>query len=285
MIYDSVNLSFKSNSRLQGCLTSFQVFISLLFVKTMSVPHIVEKTCCTPETIAEKLTILCLHGYRQNGDVFRAKTGSFRKIVHKWAQFTYITAPHKVILVDNLDALSDPDIGQSKDEEQYGWFFNRDDKTYRGIREGGPAIGFEESVDLVEDIFEKEGPFDGVLGFSQGACFLGLLCDLQHRGLTKNIKFNFAIMASGFKSQCWPHLKYYSDRMSLPSLHIFGETDKVIPTDMSEALSLCFDEPRVARHSGGHYLPASAPQKHEYQSFFKVQLLQKGHREPDNRKE
>lgn len=66
--------------------------------------------------------------------------------------------------------------------EQYGWFFNRDDKTFRGIRKGGPAIGFEESVKLVEDIFQKEGPFDGLLGFSQGACFVGLLCDLQQRG-------------------------------------------------------------------------------------------------------
>lgn len=37
-------------------------------------------------------------------------------------------------------------------------------------------------------------------------------------------------MASGFKSGCLPHLKYYNDRINLPSLHIFGETDKVIPT-------------------------------------------------------
>lgn len=54
---------------------------------------------------------------------------------------------------------------------------------------------------------------------------------------------------------------------------------------MSEALSQCFDEPKIVIHSGGHYLPASTPQKHEYQSFFKVQVLQKEHREPDNRKE
>jgi hypothetical protein len=66
--------------------------------------------------------------------------------------------------------------------EQYGWFFNRDDHTFRGIRKGGPAIGFEDSVRLVEDVFEKEGPFDGILGFSQGACFVGLLCDLHQRG-------------------------------------------------------------------------------------------------------
>lgn len=54
--------------------------------------------------------------------------------------------------------------------------------TYRGIRKGGPAIGYEESVKLIEQTFEKYGPFDGIMGFSQGACFLGLLCDLQQRG-------------------------------------------------------------------------------------------------------
>ncbi|CAG9766719.1 unnamed protein product [Ceutorhynchus assimilis] len=244
--------------------------------------QIPDQKCCTPETVSQKLRILCLHGYRQNAEVFRAKTGSFRKMVHKWAQFNYITAPHKVILVDDINVLEDPDIGQTKDEDQYGWFFNRDDKTYRGIRKGGPAIGFEESVQLVEQAFEKEGPFDGILGFSQGACFVGLLCDLQQRGLTKHIKFNFAIMASGFKSQSWPHLKYYLDTLTLSSLHIFGETDKIIPTEMSEALSESFEDPMIVIHPGGHYLPASAPQKHEYQKFFKVQMLQKQYREDND---
>lgn len=237
--------------------------------------EISEQKCCTPESISQKLKILCIHGYRQNAEVFRAKTGSFRKMVHKWAQFNYITAPHKVLLVDTIEALENPDIGQVKDEDQFGWFFNRDDKTYRGIRKGGPALGFEETVDLIEQVFEKEGPFDGILGFSQGGCLTGLLCDLQHRGLTRHIKFNFAIIASGFKSQSWPHLKYYQERIDLPTLHIFGETDQVIPTEMSEALSNCFENPVIVRHQGGHYLPASAPQKSDYQKFFKTQVLQK----------
>lgn len=66
--------------------------------------------------------------------------------------------------------------------EQYAWFFNRDNKTNRGIRKGGPAIGYEESIKVVEKAFEEYGPFDGIMGFSQGACFVGLLCDLQQRG-------------------------------------------------------------------------------------------------------
>lgn len=138
------------------------------------------KVCC--DGTQEKLKILAIHGYRQNGDTFRAKTGSFRKLVHKFAQFTYITAPHKVIPVESLDNIDDVNIQQADDTEQYGWWFNRDDRTFRGIRKGGPAIGFEDSVRLIEETFEEHGPFDGLLGFSQGACFVGLLCDLQHRG-------------------------------------------------------------------------------------------------------
>lgn len=63
-----------------------------------------EKLCCTKENAMErKLKILALHGYRQNSEVFRQKTGALRKMVHKWAQFTYITAPHRVTSVDNID--------------------------------------------------------------------------------------------------------------------------------------------------------------------------------------
>lgn len=72
-----------------------------------------ERQCC--EDVQEKLKVLAIHGYRQNGNTFRQKTGSFRKLVHKFAQFTYITAPHKVIPVENLDEIEDINIGQSGD--------------------------------------------------------------------------------------------------------------------------------------------------------------------------
>lgn len=61
------------------------------------------KSCCRNISDSEKLHVLVLHGYRQNGKAFCEKTAAFRKMVHKWAKFTYITAPHKVIVVDDLD--------------------------------------------------------------------------------------------------------------------------------------------------------------------------------------
>lgn len=38
---------------------------------------------------------------------------------------------------------------------------------------------------------------------------------------------------------------------------------------MSNSLSEAFLEPKIVKHPGGHFLPASAAQKHAYQSFFK----------------
>lgn len=134
--------------------------------------------------------------------------------------------------------------------DQYGWFFNKDDHTFRGIRKGGPAIGFEESVKVVEEAFKLHGPFDGILGFSQGGCFTALLCDLQQRNCNDicaytvikatnmtfffisvlNFNFNFVIIVSGFKSGSLPHQKYYEDLLYIPTLHIFGINDNIIPT-------------------------------------------------------
>lgn len=50
------------------------------------------------------LRILCLHGYRQNGSMFREKTGSLRKILKKQvAEFVFIDAPHLIPLEENAN--------------------------------------------------------------------------------------------------------------------------------------------------------------------------------------
>lgn len=51
-----------------------------------------------------QLRILCLHGYRQNGNMFREKTGSFRKLLKKHvAEFVFIDAPHLIPIQDEQE--------------------------------------------------------------------------------------------------------------------------------------------------------------------------------------
>ncbi|XP_044728133.1 esterase GA18864 [Chrysoperla carnea] len=233
-----------------------------------------EKKAALDTMASRKLKILALHGYRQSGEIFRIKTGSFRKLVKNLADFTYITAPHKVL---NLITNDGSEPADETADNGYSWWFNRDDLTFKGSREGGPAIGFQESVEYVESVFKEHGPFDGILGFSQGASFASLLCYLVSKNLTP-INFHFAILASGFKSGSIPHMKYYGQPICIPSLHIFGENDQIIPKEMSLTLKKEFvsDEfdPIEVLHDGGHFLPANSILKPAYIKFLKLMLLQ-----------
>ena len=76
------------------------------------------------------------------------------------------------------------------------------------------------------DFVNENGPFDGLLGFSQGGAMLGLLCGLQQQG-NLPFSFKFAIFASAFKSRSSPHQALYSEKITLPTLHVFGEEDQV----------------------------------------------------------
>lgn len=121
---------------------------------------------------ADKLNILCLHGYRQNGDMFRSKTGSFRKFVKNYANFTYITANHFAKPLKENDPI---------DENQRSWWSNKEDGSFKGTNENSaPAIGFEESLKSVEEIWNA-GNFQGLIGFSQGASFVSLICSMSER--------------------------------------------------------------------------------------------------------
>lgn len=62
------------------------------------------------------------------------------------------------------------------------WWFNAEDNKFSGKCLGGPAIGFEDTLHLIENAVKEHGPFDGFMGFSQGACLVGLLAAMAQKG-------------------------------------------------------------------------------------------------------
>ena len=42
-------------------------------------------------------------------------------------------------------------------------------------------------------------------------------------------QFDFVILVAGFKSRQKPHENLYTKKFTVPSLHVFGDSDKVIP--------------------------------------------------------
>ncbi|KAG8233020.1 hypothetical protein J437_LFUL013689 [Ladona fulva] len=210
------------------------------------------------------LRILCLHGYRQNATYFKEKLGGFRKLIKKTAELVFVSAPLEVSQNDFRNESGTVVDGR-------GWWFSREDNYFRALDPSDFCYGFEESLKVVEKVFAEEGPFDGILGFSQGAAFAAILCSMQQKG-ELSFQFQFAVIVAGFKSLCTPHGKYYADIIRLPSLHVFGETDGIIGTESSEDLLKAFENPVVIKHPGGHYMPASSQQKPYYIEFLTERL-------------
>ena len=116
----------------------------------------------------------------------------------------------------------------------------------------------EKSVTSLGELWEREGPFDGVLGFSQGACLVAVLAARQSQGLLPpGMSFEFAAVFSGFLPNdptFAAEIKSAAPVM-LPSFHCYGGSDEIIsPAQSLEAVGL-FDPASakmVMEHDGGH---------------------------------
>jgi len=225
------------------------------------------------------LRVLCLHGYRQSDVAFREKTGAFRKLIGKFCEFTFIKAPHHVL------PMSSEDINQ----DQRGWWFSRENDYFKADDASDCDKGFDGSLDLIQKTFQLHGPFDGVIGFSQGAALVALLCLIKTRNpemLSSAVKFDFAIMVAAFKSKSTKHAQWYESgesvpKVSIPTLHVMGHGDRVINKRLSDDLLDLFHEPTKLYHSGGHFVPATSREKSHYFKFLhKVGQLRQPQQNP-----
>ncbi|XP_066455794.1 esterase OVCA2 isoform X2 [Eleutherodactylus coqui] len=208
------------------------------------------------------LRLLALHGYRQDESSFRERTGSLRKNLRKRAELVVISAPLSVPEPEEGRGGGD---GQREDPRGW-WFSNREKSSFNAMDETASCAGLEESLDAVAKAFSELGPFDGLLGFSQGAAFVAMLCSLKQQG-DPRFQFDFAILVAGFKSRASEHVDFYKEPIAVPSLHVFGDTDRVIPRVMSQELAGSFVNPVLLTHSGGHYIPVGSAEKKVYFPF------------------
>lgn len=87
------------------------------------------------------------------------------------------------------------------------------------------------------------------------------------------IKFKYAFIVSGFRSGQTQHDIYFDSdhKIKTPSIHIFGETDQVIPLPMSISLSECFEQPVIYKHAAGHLVPVNSEAKKAILEFLNKQ--------------
>lgn len=122
---------------------------------------------------------------------------------------------------------------------------------------------------------EEHAPIDGILSFSQGACCAAVYS--VKAGLSPSLpKPKFVVFISGFmpRDEAWAK-EMLETGISVPTLHVFGETDGIIPMDRSQHLqSICGEGAQELSHPGGHFVPTcNAQLKQDVREFFSQQLV------------
>jgi len=165
--------------------------------------------------------ILCLHGYHGSATILRRQMAPVAAAVPADVELVFVDAPTL--------AMGD-----------FGWWHD-------GFR------GWERTRDSAVELFGAQR-FDGVFGFSQGAALTGWLAALRETDATP-IAFDMAIMVGGFTSTAPQHASLFTHRLRVPSLHVMGRNDGVIPMRDSRRLAERFADPVVIEHGGGHVIP------------------------------
>lgn len=236
-----------------------------------------------PETLlkgSKKLKVLCLHGFRQNASSFKGRTASLAKKLKNMVEFVYIDAPHQLQFIyqnkNNGDMCStEPKSLPNKEcNRKFAWFVDPDtdmDKDtssnwqiaqsrFDSLQYQKQTAGFDESLAYLKEFVSQNGPFDGILGFSQGAAMSACVA-AQHMSLKGVIDFRFVILCSGFSVNL---TDYEKNSINCPSLHIYGSDhgkDTQIAFDASRGLASLFEEGCSVRieHDYGHIIPTKSP--------------------------
>ncbi|KAJ8479986.1 hypothetical protein OPV22_023713 [Ensete ventricosum] len=184
---------------------------------------------------------LCLHGFRTSGAIMRTQ------VVGKWPE--EVTARLDLVFPDApFPAEGKSDVEGIFSPPYYEWFqFDKDFLEYTNL---------DECFAYIEDLMIQHGPFDGLMGFSQGAILSAALVGLQARGfaLTRVPKVKYLIIIGGakFQSQAVAE-RAYAAAIDCTSLHFLGDMDFL--RKPGEALLESFVKPYVIRHPKGHTVP------------------------------
>ncbi|PLB49259.1 hypothetical protein P170DRAFT_408360 [Aspergillus steynii IBT 23096] len=189
------------------------------------------------------MRFLCLHGAGTSGEIFEIQSGGLsHTLSDKGHHFEYIDG--------RVPAPVEPELAGICE----GPFYNH------YSRDGPPGPGLSQAIAHVMQIIEKKGPFDAVMGFSQGAALAFSLL-VEHAKTHSTPLFKAAVFICGappFESSGQEAIKLQPGEkypLSIPTTSIVGKQDYLYESSML-LYSLC--DPAKAEfydHGSRHLIP------------------------------
>ncbi|KAJ5305804.1 hypothetical protein N7508_004819 [Penicillium antarcticum] len=191
------------------------------------------------------MRFLCLHGGSTNSEIFEIQTGGLRQQLEKNGhRFKFMNGKHDAQVEEELEGVVD------------GPFYNH---YPRG--DNPPASTIQEAYDHTMQFITEQGPFDAVMGFSQGAALAAsLIINHSKKNPTSAPLFRAAVFICGaapWDSAGMEHILPRPDTypIKIPTANIVGKLDSLYGEGV-RLFELC--EPANAAffdHGSKHMVP------------------------------
>ena len=211
----------------------------------------------------KRYRILCLHGWRQNGQIFKTRLKKMVKQLEDIVEFHFVTSPVEYKPEgDALEAtLSAYETVPDYNKQRVWWISSEGNRIYQHS---------DVTLASLKQIWETKGPFDGIFGFAQGGTMAAIM---SCKGFTPSginpdsghparAGFNpqFLILVSSY----FPRADEFqfmdvANSLKTPSMHIYGKNDILVVPERSKKLHEVFVDGKLIEHAGGHFTPKFWP--------------------------
>ena len=208
------------------------------------------------------MKVLGLHGFRTNGSVLDKQSEMLRKTLQAYYKSQYDAASPliKYYFPDAPHAATGPTedvvLKHFGDGPYNEWwrFVQREGQNDVDVQ----LVGQHETLEYLEHYIDEHGPFDVVLGFSQGAAVAVFLAN-HFRKRQGRIPWRINVLVAGSAAKSHQHLyrDIASEALAMPTIIINGEADYL--WDYFADFNDFFDPAQrwIFVHPSGHKFPST----------------------------
>lgn len=221
------------------------------------------------------MKFLVLPGYLQSGKILAEKSSGLRKLLKK--------SNHELEYIDPPKVLKSPEelpfkLSENKEEEEQKWqqiVETNVNRCWWDPRNQHEYEGFEQSYEYIVKHIDENGPYDAIIGFSQGAGMALILlqkftfkCCLSFSGFCLTQPIDSTSILEGnvdpneFKEkyQLSPRFAHlYDTNTSTKVFNIHGSNDVVVPKYKSLYVEKVYKDVETFEFDGGHMMPNKKP--------------------------
>ena len=210
----------------------------------------------TNDNVSPVIKILCLHGWRTNSEILRFQLSALRQSLEKDGEV--VVDWHLLQSQRPASGPAAPDILTFFGEGTYWeWYdFSSSSSTKESTLEGA-----ESSLSQIMRYIDKNGPFDAILGFSQGSSVLGILTALYSTKKKSIIPWRISIHVSGSLVRDTKYGPMLNNAAAVApirhkSIFLIGETDYLTPRTYELTKIYEPSLQTIFTHKEGHKFPS-----------------------------